>query len=185
MVETTVREVGTAELPALLAAGPVTIRVGDPGDPCGSRRIARVLEAAYPAEVTDRVTGARTVGRWVLVFATPGSLSSLLVTSVDARYAVTVDAPEDSGPCASCVAFAARAAAEVAPVVARVESPFLALVRQAREAGYDAGRTHANYVENVGPAEWSVPEGFAEVAEDYRDAFAEGVAEYLEDHAEA
>ena len=188
MTDTRIASVTTAELPALLAAGPVTIRVGDAGDPCGTRKIARVLEAACTADVWDREYDRYTVGRWMLAFATPEGLSSLLVTSVDARFEVTVDAPEDSGPCVMCAAHAAMLAAQAAAAPGEVprwaRSPLALLADEAQARGREAGWTHANYVDNMTACDWSVPDRFAEVAEDYRTAFEEGMAEYREEHEE-
>lgn len=100
--------VSTSELPELLAAGPVTIRVPDFGDPCGIRKIARVLEAAYSHDTWDSENQRMTVGRWELVFGGEYLYPAILVTLVDARYEVTTDAPEKSGPCNGCRAFQAQ-----------------------------------------------------------------------------
>lgn len=167
--------VAARELPGLLASGPVTIRVGDHGDPCGSRMIARVCVAAFAHEEPG------TVGQWRLWFGGPYVYPLGLITRADARYEVTADAPEESGPCAACVRQAQRRAEEQARAVPGVSS-VEELRREARSVGYGHGQDHANYVDNVSGVDigWSVPVRFESVADDYRGAFEEGMADYRE-----
>jgi hypothetical protein len=104
---TTVARAAAQELPELLKAGPVIIRVPDFGDPCGTRKVAHVLEAAYVHDTWDSEYQRMTVGRWMLVFGGEYLYPTMLVTPADWPYEVTTDAPEESGPCDGCRAFQA------------------------------------------------------------------------------
>lgn len=168
--------VAVRELPARLAAGPVTLVVPDLTDPCGSRRIARPVRAAVAADVWDTENERMTVGRWKVFFGEePCTYPMIMVTAGDYRYEVTGEGPGEPGPCGACKALAAREANPSAPVV---DSPGLA--QEAQERGYDRGYDHANYVDNVGGVDlgWTVPERFASVATYYRAAFEDGMAAY-------
>jgi hypothetical protein len=100
--------VAVRDLPALLTGGAtVTLMVSDFGDPCGIRKIARRVEAAYRHDTPDG-RGGWTSERWMLVFAGRYVYPMLLVTYGDAVTFETTDRePDVSGPCDGCRAYAA------------------------------------------------------------------------------
>lgn len=179
--------VSAQELPERLKAGPVTVLVSDANDPCGMRKIPRVVADAYQADVWDRENGRMTVGRWMLAFGEPYLFPVLVVTSADYRYEVT-DLPGEpvGGPCQACRSHAEwEQSQREAAGTARVESEQDKLARLATSAGREHGWDHANYVDNVSGVDdgWSVPERFASVATYYEAAFAEGMEKYRETDA--
>lgn len=83
--------------------GPLTIMVPDFADPCGMRKIARTVAAAYPANGWDAENSRFTRGRWEIFFAGAYVYPMILVTLGEYRYPITSVAAGDSGgPCELC-----------------------------------------------------------------------------------
>lgn len=196
MAETvsTVHVVNTAALPALLTAAtdagkPLHIRVPDVGgDPCGMRKIVRVLVAAHTSDTWDAENERYTVGRWSLYFGDPYAYPPILITSRTATYEITDDAPEESGPCKSCREHAARVAEEAARAGAGSAVAAIVIERmRALEAGRDAGYAHENYLDNIGGEDKPcvVPGWYADntmLADSYREGFDAGREDYQNEH---
>jgi hypothetical protein len=180
------------ELAERVTGGPVTIMVPDFGDPCGTRKIPRLVRAAVSADVPNGL-GGMTAGRWQLFFDGPYVIPLILVTTGDWAYEVTNAAPAvDSGPCPACQALAReqaaqeRQAADLRDAEQAAENGRRATARQ---AGYDDGYAYESNVDVAGfpPVDWEtvpVPDWYADQARYYRSGWDAGRQAYEdEDHA--
>lgn len=166
--------------------GRIVVKVPDLNDPCGTRKLAREVVAAF-----DNGDGT-----WDMHFGEPDFYPWILRTEHDWPYTHTDEAlatKSDSGPCSGCVMVARmreeEAAAETARRV-REQEERRAAVAAAREEGRSAGELHARLLVAYSPTveRWAdarvphtVPSHYGEHREDYLSGWAEGVDVVLEE----